>query len=295
MENREIGTGTLLWAALKSLPYKRMNRDMIGWTRRVKAPAIDLTAAQSFAKATKDENPAYFAEDPLVPPFFLAKLVYPLLASAMLNPRLHMNLVKMVHGDMHMTWHKAIRPGDQLDLSLEIKSISDTSAGELLHMEVNAISGDEIAASAIAGLLVRGKGKKRKKRERESTEEQDSKEAFRISMMTHDGQQLEYARVSGDHNFIHTNYLLARLAGLPRTIMHGMCVMAMSSSALVNHLASGDPTKMKEIQGRFASPVIPGQTLSVQGSMTDDKSETSFQVLTPSGKPAIKNGQVKIQ
>ncbi len=292
---KQLSTGSLLWAALKSLPHKRMNKNMIGWKQHMTAPAVDLAQAQAFAKATNDKNEAYFGKNPMVPPFFLARLVYPLLASAMLNPRLKMNLVNMVHGDMHMNWYRPIRPGDQLDLGLEIKSISDTRAGEIVHLEVNASMVGQPVASAMAGLLVRAKKKKQapQHRKKESTDRQ--KEVFRLEVKTYDGQQLEYAKASGDHNFIHTNYLLARLAGLPRTIMHGMCVMAMSCAALVDHLASGDPARLKEMGGRFASPAIPGQTLSLVGYETNDDGTTSFEVLTPSGKPAIKNGLVKIK
>ena len=294
MGKKEITTGTLLWAALKSLPYKRINRDMLGFKQHAKAPAIDLALAQAFARATGDDNPAYFGDDPIVPPFFLARLLYPVMGSVMLDPRLRINLVKMVHGEQKIEFYEPIRPGDQLDLDLEVKSISDTSAGEIAHLEISVTSNGKKKADTVIGLLVRSKRKRGSRKKAGKSESGPRKESFRIPIQTRDGQQLQYAEVSGDHNFIHTNYLLARLAGLPRTIMHGMCVMAMSSAALVNKLASGDPTRLKEIEGRFSSPVLPGQTLSVVAYATQSSDTTEFEVITPSGKAAIKNGKIKI-
>ncbi len=284
-------TSTLLWAAIKNARCKAMNRSLVGWkTERALAP-IRLEDAQAFARACRDDNPAYTGADAVAPPFFFARLVFPSLVQAMLHPDLKLNLLRMVHGEMDVRWERPLRPGDALKVTMEIAAVEDTRAGELLRLAGEMSAGGAPVVRARAGLLVRGKAKRGGSK---PADEPAPAEAFRREVPTEDGQQRAYAEASGDRNFIHTSGLLARLAGLPRTIMHGMCVLAMTASSLVDELGDGDPRRLAAISGRFARPVLPGQTLTVIGHPAEGDG-TPFSVLGPAAKPAIKNGLVQIR
>jgi acyl dehydratase len=111
-----------------------------------------------------------------------------------------------------------------------------------------------------------------------------------VGIFTREGQQLDYARVSGDRNFIHTSELLARAAGLPRTVLHGVCVLAMVCRALADALAGGDSACIEEIGCRFARPAIPGNPLTLVGYESDDRRRVPFEVLDEGGRPTLKNG-----
>lgn len=284
-------TSTLLWAAIKNARCKAMNRSLVGWKTERALQPIRLEDAQAFARACRDPSPAYAGTGAIAPPFFFARLVFPSLVQAMLHPDLKLNLLRMVHGEMDVRWERPLRPGDALRVSMEIAAIEDTRAGELLRLSGEMRIDGEPVVRAQAGLLVRGKGERSGSK---PADERPPGESFRREVPTFDGQQLDYAQASGDRNFIHTSGLLARLAGLPRTIMHGMCVLAMAGTALVDELGDGDPRRLAAISGRFSRPVLPGQTLTVIGHPAEGE-RTPFSVLGPSARPAIKNGLVQIR
>lgn len=49
--------------------------------------------------------------------------------------------------------------------------------------------------------------------------------------------------------------------GFGGTILHGLCFYGIAARAIVKNVAGGDGTRLKEMGGRFTSPVKPGQTL----------------------------------
>lgn len=68
-------------------------------------------------------------------------------------------------------------------------------------------------------------------------------------------------RLSGDYNPLHVDSQFAQMAGFKKPIMHGQCTMGHITRALLDALAGGDQKRFKSLQLRFASPVLPGETL----------------------------------
>ncbi|RWR92398.1 enoyl-CoA hydratase 2, peroxisomal [Cinnamomum micranthum f. kanehirae] len=68
-------------------------------------------------------------------------------------------------------------------------------------------------------------------------------------------------RLSGDHNPLHSDPTIARIAGFSRPILHGLCTLGFAVRAIIKCLGSGDPTIVKSILGRFLLHVYPGETL----------------------------------
>ncbi len=73
---------------------------------------------------------------------------------------------------------------------------------------------------------------------------------------------LLYRVASGDHNRIHSDPGFARIAGFERPILMGLGSMGIAGRALLGALCSGDPGRIRAIDGRFASPGYPGDTLT---------------------------------
>eukprot|EP00931_Biecheleriopsis_adriatica_P047567 TRINITY_DN27425_c0_g1_i1.p1 TRINITY_DN27425_c0_g1~~TRINITY_DN27425_c0_g1_i1.p1 ORF type:complete len:312 (+),score=53.94 TRINITY_DN27425_c0_g1_i1:76-936(+) len=71
-------------------------------------------------------------------------------------------------------------------------------------------------------------------------------------------------RLSGDYNPLHIDPAAAKFGGFDRVILHGMCTLGMSSSALVRALCGNDASKFRKIKVRFSSPVYLGDTLSIE-------------------------------
>jgi acyl dehydratase len=282
----------LFFLTLRNAFSKGINRELIGYSIEREYGPVLADDLRKYAGATNDDNPAYRAGNPAAPPMFLARIAHPLMMHAVTLGDLKLNVLRMVHGEQTIDWHKPIRAGDRLIARLAIKDVRDTRAGELCELSTQALLDGELACEAIIGLMVRGRSSGNKPKSSEKPAEQ-RKEIFRLQMQTQPDQALRYAEASGDTNFIHTSEFLARLAGLPRTILHGMCGLAMSCASLTNQLASGDISRLRHIKVRFSSPVFPGDLLTLVGYEGEKPGETLFEVLNPSGKPVIKDGVIR--
>jgi acyl dehydratase len=72
-----------------------------------------------------------------------------------------------------------------------------------------------------------------------------------------------YADASGDQNPLHQDDEVARAAGFPGIIAHGMFSMAHLSTAITDWL--GDPAALKRIKVQFRAPVFMDETLVAKG------------------------------
>ena len=86
-----------------------------------------------------------------------------------------------------------------------------------------------------------------------------------VSYETRRDQALLY-RLSGDRNNLHSDPAHPALGfmGVDRPILHGLCTYGFTGRALLNALCGGDADRFKHIEGRFASPVFPGDALTVK-------------------------------
>lgn len=283
---------------LLSARYGRMNRHMIGHTLELTSEEISHQMVTAYAAATNDDNPRYQRKNAATPPLLISRLVLPLIKQLIVLPDLKMNVLRMVHAEQELRWHVPIRIGDRIRVILRIGEIVDTSAGELLELRGQAFCDDQLLGDAVASMLVRGK--KRASRESSPSEPQQPsepvqrQETFRIPMVTSKDQAMRYAEASGDDNFIHTNELLARLGGLPGTILQGMCVLAMSCAAITNEQLEGDIGRLAGLRARFSRPALPGQTLTVVGYDQGKANCIGFEVQGPAGERVIKQGEVAL-
>ena len=71
-------------------------------------------------------------------------------------------------------------------------------------------------------------------------------------------------RLSGDRNPLHTDPKFAAMGGFERPILHGLCTYGFTGRALVADLCGNDASKFHHIEGRFSSPVMPGEALTVR-------------------------------
>jgi acyl dehydratase len=74
-------------------------------------------------------------------------------------------------------------------------------------------------------------------------------------------QQALLYRLCGDRNPLHSDPEFAAAAGFPRPILHGLCTYGIACKALVDTLLDGDVSSVHSYGARFASVVLPGETL----------------------------------
>jgi acyl dehydratase len=84
-----------------------------------------------------------------------------------------------------------------------------------------------------------------------------------VDALTRPEQALIY-RLSGDTNPLHAVPAVAKQAGFPGPILHGLCSFGVVARALVVGLAEGDASRLRRFGLRFTSPVYPGETLRIE-------------------------------
>ncbi|KAH6555884.1 hypothetical protein KP509_1Z220100 [Ceratopteris richardii] len=98
-----------------------------------------------------------------------------------------------------------------------------------------------------------------------------------VAALTHEDQtqpnQALLYRLSGDYNPLHSDPEIARIAGFPRPILHGLCTLGYAVRAIIKHFCHGDPALVQSIQGRFMLHVFPGETLVTQMWRQEDNVE----------------------
>ena len=71
-------------------------------------------------------------------------------------------------------------------------------------------------------------------------------------------------RLSGDLNPLHADPEVARSAGFPRPILHGLCTMGVACHAVLRGLLAYDGDRIRAMRVRFTAPVLPGDTLRTE-------------------------------
>ena len=75
-----------------------------------------------------------------------------------------------------------------------------------------------------------------------------------------------YADASGDQNPLHQDETVARAAGFPAIVAHGMFTMGHLASALLAW--AGDGAELVEMRSPFRAPALVGETIVAGGTVT---------------------------
>jgi len=100
-------------------------------------------------------------------------------------------------------------------------------------------------------------------------------------------------RLSGDYNPLHADPAYAAKAGYKMPILHGRCTFSIAGHALLKTLCGYDPARFVAMEGRFSSPVYPGET--VRTEMWRNGNVVSFRSIVPArGVTVLNNGRAEI-
>lgn len=114
-----------------------------------------------------------------------------------------------------------------------------------------------------------------------------------VEIPTREDQALLY-RLNGDRNPLHSDPEVARLAGFPRPILHGLCTYGITCRAVLQAITGYDPDQILSHQVRFSAPVFPGDTITVD--LWKDGNVISFEArVAARGVTVIKNGKTVLR
>jgi acyl dehydratase len=106
---------------------------------------------------------------------------------------------------------------------------------------------------------------------------------------TRPDQAFLYA-LSGDRNPLHRDPAVAKMAGFPRPILHGMCSYGTACRAVLSSVGKYQSERIKQFDVRFSKPVFPGETIVTE--MWVDGGTVSFRatVKERAGVVVLNNG-----
>lgn len=250
---------------------------------------VEPGAGLAYAEATDDPNQAYRGDDAIAPPMFHVRGCILLMMQCATDPELGIDMMRLVHGEHGMTFHRPLVAGDEVALQGELLAVTEKSSGTLYTFALRGAIDDELVLDGTTTYFIRGKRKPGEKRAPKPAVEAPPTPTWTMEQPVSLDQADRYAAASGDHNPIHLNADVAKMAGLPGVILHGLCTMAFAARDLTQHYSVEDPSRLESLSVRFAAPVFPGETLTLQVWEGEDES-VSFQTVNSSGKPVLSGG-----
>jgi NAD(P)-dependent dehydrogenase (short-subunit alcohol dehydrogenase family)/acyl dehydratase/putative sterol carrier protein len=280
-----------------SAPKKAgLNKELVGKVHRGSASYVLKEDIQAFTNATDDlTNPAYL-EGTEAPPIFPVRPLLTMLHAAIADSELNADMLRLVHGEQDMRFHRHLKPWDLAAPRAEIQSIETKASGELLNVRQWLMVDGEMTTEVISGLFIRGEseGGGEKKPVIEAPKHDYIYTEKQTVIANH---PMRYADASLDRNPIHLDEDVAKAAGHPSVILHGLCTMAFASRAVVNGVCGGKPERLKRLKVRFAKPVLPGWGLETRiwkESTTDGVTTYGLEVVNQDGVVVITNGIAEV-
>jgi acyl dehydratase len=109
-----------------------------------------------------------------------------------------------------------------------------------------------------------------------------------VDIATREDQALLY-RLNGDRNPLHSDPDVAKRAGFPRPILHGLCTYGITCRAVLQAITDYDADQILSHQARFSAPVFPGDVITVD--LWKDGKNISFEARVKArNATVIKNG-----
>ncbi|MGB6059476.1 MAG: MaoC/PaaZ C-terminal domain-containing protein [Microthrixaceae bacterium] len=202
------------------------------------------------------------------------------------------NPAMLVHGEESITWHREIPVEGSITSTTEITAIWDKGKGAVVEATTRAAMADEPLFDLVMSVYIRGEGGWGGERGPSGPRNvaPDREADHSVTTQTRPEQALIY-RLTGDRNPLHSDPTFAAMAGFDRPILHGLCTYGFAGRVLLHELAGSDPAKMRSIEGRFASPVMPGEALTVRAWEQGDGAAV-FNVAGGDGRIVIDAGRI---
>lgn len=270
------------------------NVDRIGvWSDPV-GFSVDQERMIAYAEATNDDLPAH-VNGVQAPPVFAIVAPFSIMADTTLYAVPDELIMRILHGEQDMRFHRPIVAGDELSSRAKVTGIHGRSSGVVVTtlVESRDAAGELVNEQYFSGFFRGGRfaddiGERAP--EHAFPEQLRDREPEVVVVEKFDADQTQrYSAASGDLMPIHLDDDMAKAMGLPGIIIHGLCTMAFTSHALIGHVCPENPEKLKRLAVRFSAPAQPKHTISTSIWARGD-GRYSFETVTDDGVCVIKDG-----
>ena len=202
------------------------------------------------------------------------------------------NPAMLVHGEEAITLHAPIPTAGEVETVGEITAIWDKGSGavvEVTSTSTDTATGDPLF-TVVMSAFIRGEGDFGGERGPSGPRKvaPDREPDHVVTYPTRADQALLY-RLSGDRNPLHSDPAFAALGGFDRPILHGLCTYGFTGRGLLHLLCASEPARFRAMSGRFSSPVLPGESLTVRAWETGP-GEAVFQTSGDDGRVVLDAG-----
>lgn len=177
--------------------------------------------------------------------------------------------VKVVHGEQGLTLHRPLPPTGTVIGKSRISGVVDKGQGRgALVMSERKLSDKatgELLATITQTTFCRGDGGfNGPSGPSPKPHEPPSRNADFVCDLPTAPQAALIYRLCADINPLHADPDVAKAAGFPRPILHGLATYGLAGHAILKTVCGYDPTKLKTLEGRFTAPVYPGETFRTE-------------------------------
>jgi acyl dehydratase len=242
----------------------------LGERRGPFAARLDADLVRRYAAATHDPSPAVQAGT-VVPPVAIVTQIWVAQnegRTASVSPSLRRAATGGVHGEHDVVLHRPIVPGEPLRIWVEGQGARPAGRNSLVTLRYTALDADDAIVAeqwwttVYLGVTCEAVGEPAP----DHAFPDDARERL-IGTHTVDvdaDMARRYAEVSGDWSPHHFELSAARQSGFDRLFLHGLCTMALCAQGVVQLAADGDPSRVRRVAVRFATPTFLGEQLHVR-------------------------------
>lgn len=279
-----------------------LNRALVGKHYPPQDYGVTAEAILNYARAYNEDNPWLLAGERsggiIAPPMFGVVTGWLSIVNVVTDSDLNVDVLRLLHSEQDMYFFRPLVPGDIVTSTATVAAIEEEAAGESLAIDVNCVNqrAEQVLTMRFTA-LIRGRSSRERKRPVSIEAAPVGESLFRVGQKIDDDQTYRYAKASGDYNPIHVDENVAKLAGLPGIIVHGLCTMAFTSKVMIDRVCEGDPRRLRRLRARFSRPVFPGQEITTAAWALPDRDGLkvyAYETYNPDGKDVIREGIAEI-
>ncbi|MGK5079284.1 MaoC/PaaZ C-terminal domain-containing protein [Janthinobacterium sp. HLX7-2] len=191
----------------------------------------------------------------------------------MQHPDTGLDWLQVLHGEQYLTLHQPLPAAAAIIGRTRVTGITDKGAGKgaLLACEtrVSEQASGKLLATVEQVYFCRGHGgySARGQPSDESVSKLPVMPSAPADIVCDLPTRLDMAllyRLSGDLNPLHAEPQLARSAGFPRPILHGLATFGVIGHALLKTCCHHEAARLQVLNARFSAPVFPGETIRTE-------------------------------
>jgi acyl dehydratase len=253
----------------------------------------------AYAAATNDSIARHAAGE-IAPPVFAIVPAFQAAGMASMQVIPGELLGAILHGEQDFHYHRPIEPGMTLSTTATPIGMRQRSSGVtvITRAETREGGGDLVVEQFMTTFVRGAQGAEDVGEEAPPHPFDDAlrdREPDAEVAQTFDADQtFRYAEASGDPMQIHLDEEFAKAVGMPGIIIHGLCTMAFTSVAAIEHACPDDPARLRRLAVRFASIALPEQTITTR--IWDlDGGRYAYETTNDAGAVVIKDGLAEIE